>query len=289
MSVMPPKAEVETRGADVRYVPIGDIGLPKHGVSTRELIRGCYSKSTLGVNRACYHFVNEFCVGNPMSKNLLAVATSILFSASAFAADLPRDVAITAPLVDETGGHDWSGFYLGLHAGYSSLDPNSPDISLIQPDSDGFSGGGHVGFNYMLSEMFLLGIEGDFSFTDLDATALCDNPIWDCNAGADWTATIRARAGVHYNNLLIYATGGAAFIDYNGYTQDGGFFPDSETLTGWTAGGGVEFAWGNNLIFGVEALYMDFESANMQYDLPYPVEPDLWTVRGRVSYMFGGM
>ena len=44
---------------------------------------------------------------------------------------------------------------------------------------------------------------------------------------SDWFGTLRARAGVAFDRVLIYATGGLAYTDNN---------------TGWVAGGGVEWA-----------------------------------------------
>src|SRR6185437_7604937 len=70
-----------------------------------------------------------------------------------------------------------------------------------------------------------------------------------------WDASARARLGyLVMPNVLIYATGGAAWLDVKttsncdtgpiGGCQHGGLTPavisQSKTLTGWTIGGGLE-------------------------------------------------
>ena len=67
---------------------------------------------------------------------------------------------------------------------------------------------------------------------------------------SDWFGTVRARAGVAFDRVLIYATGGLAYSDDN---------------TGWVAGGGVEWAlpvnwFGSSAVtFGVEGLWIGFD------------------------------
>ena len=68
---------------------------------------------------------------------------------------------------------------------------------------------------------------------------------------SDWFGTLRARAGVAFDRVLIYATGGLAYTDNN---------------TGWVAGGGVEWAlpvnwFGSSAVtFGLEGLWLSVES-----------------------------
>ena len=67
---------------------------------------------------------------------------------------------------------------------------------------------------------------------------------------SDWFGTVRARAGVAFDRVLIYATGGLAYTDDN---------------TGWVAGGGVEWAlpvnwFGSSAVtFGLEGLWLSFD------------------------------
>ena len=146
-------------------------------------------------------------------------------------------------------------------------------------------GGGQVGYNYMFSPMFLLGAETDFQ---------------GASGNLEWLGTVRGRIGVvPFNpNLLIYGTGGFAY----GQTHDqfnngffGGFGPfggpffvpgvttpgvapfgglglaglaflnnnnNNQVKTGWTAGGGVEWAFTPNLSAKIEYLYVQLYNNN---------------------------
>ena len=80
-----------------------------------------------------------------------------------------------------------------------------------------------------------------------------------------WLATARARLGYAADRWLIYVTGGGAWggIDYTmGPTFPGLFSPTtfSHTSSGWTAGGGVEYAFTNNWTGRIEYLYYDLDS-----------------------------
>ena len=98
----------------------------------------------------------------------------------------------------------------------------------------GFMGGGQIGFNYLWGNI-LLGVEGDFHGTDLEAqsgfeqtktrTFIEDETIQTTTIVADinlksvrrietdWLASARARVGWTRGCLLLYATGGVAFAD----------------------------------------------------------------------------
>jgi len=212
-------------------------------------------------------------------KKLFTSAVSIVALISVSSAVQAAD---PAPIAST---YDWSGFYAGANIGVSSLDPNI--LVLVQPKSSGIMGGGQVGYNFQIDNL-VFGLEGDFSATDLNKSRPCTNPTWTCNAGADWTASVRARVGWAADRFLIFGTGGVAFLDYNGYTQSPVpvRFPDSKTFTGWTAGGGIEYGWTDNIIFGAEASYAQFPRKIMAYDIPYSVKPDLFTARVRASFKF---
>jgi outer membrane immunogenic protein len=114
---------------------------------------------------------------------------------------------------------------------------------------------------------------------------------------SDWFATVRGRLGYAWDRLLIYATGGVAFRDNNNndrnffgfgngitsgaslvgtgfYRTAGaaavgatvvpsntfGFFNDrNNNDVGWTVGGGLEYAFTNNLTAKIEGLYVSFD------------------------------
>ncbi len=87
----------------------------------------------------------------------------------------------------------------------------------------------------------------------------------NAHASLDWLGTTRARVGfvaTPDNRLMFYGTGGVAygggsdhsnFFDFNNSFGWGG--SNSASRVGWTIGGGVEYAWTNNIILGAEYLY----------------------------------
>jgi len=115
----------------------------------------------------------------------------------------------------------------------------------------------------------------------------------------EWFGTVRGRLGYAVDRLLIYATGGAAFTDRDNGDDFGGFgfgagIPNGASLVGtgfyvtnataaagslvaptntgfgffndrddnnwgWTVGGGIEYAFTNNLTLKIEGLYVNFE------------------------------
>ena len=65
----------------------------------------------------------------------------------------------------------WSGFYIGAHVGYGEAyydgywDGSSDDYDPSDLDLAGIVGGLHAGFNHQMDAL-VLGVEGDFTFTD---------------------------------------------------------------------------------------------------------------------------
>ena len=85
-------------------------------------------------------------------------------------------------------------------------------------------------------------------------------------ADVQWMGTARLRLGYAFDQSLLYATGGLAFggvsaasgsIGTDGSTIDTFAGGVSSTRTGWTAGGGYEFALGDDWSTRIEALYYD--------------------------------
>ena len=210
-----------------------------------------------------------------MKNMLLTGALALLVSSQVIAAKADEGAA----------GPQWSGIYTGFHLGGAEVMPNSSAANLIQPDASGPIGGVHVGFNFPINENFLIGLEGDFTGYAFDDTVPCFNAAFNCTTDPNWNSSVRARVGGTFGGFHIYGTGGLALLSYSGSTFTAGvLFRDREIVAGWTAGGGVEFQpFGDGLVLGVEALYSEFESATLQYDIPYTVKPESIAVRARVS------
>jgi outer membrane immunogenic protein len=195
--------------------------------------------------------------------HILVSGIALVMSGSlALSADLP------APIPEEPVDtqYDWSGFYLGLHLGYSwsqadiiSALPNNPG-SL---DLDGWFGGAQIGWNWHLSNV-VVGIEGDISGSDIKRSTVLDpgGPgSSTLSSKLDYIGTIRGRIGLPMDNWLFFATGGAAF----GHTKNSitnlfgccTIHSNGNTHWGWTLGGGVEWAVSEHVTLKTEYRYMD--------------------------------
>lgn len=236
-------------------------------------------------------------------KRILAViaATGLLGGAgTATAADLSPHSYTKAMPVDP--GYNWSGFYIGLNAGYgtgsapTSLDLNPVEQLLIRPGVDnplpatlhpeGFGGGGQAGFNFQ-SGSIVTGIEADLNYANLRKTdtatgAPMGGGILSTTVATslDWFGTVRARLGVlPVNNVLLYATGGLAYGDVR-TTTIGSNLPaincvgihvyctagtTSGISVGWTAGGGIEYGFARNWTLKAEYLYLDLGNRSVTF------------------------
>ncbi len=155
----------------------------------------------------------------------------------------------------------------------------------------GTIGGAQAGYNWQVGT-FVLGVETDLQGSKIGGsktnTSLLHNDGTGFNPGTyasqqqdlDWLGTLRARAGVLVApSLLTYVTGGLAYgkVSYSSIvvsTNSGSTFATSEsdTKTGWTVGGGIEWAIDRNWSLKGEYLYYDLGDITMVAD-PSPANP----------------
>jgi len=209
-----------------------------------------------------------------MKKILLASVALFGFAGAAAAADLLMRAAPPAPIIAAAPIFTWTGFYVGVNAGFGWSDDDFDSVDLADDDNDGgFVGGAQVGYNYQIGS-FVVGLEGDIQYADFggDDRFDFDNDgiVDDDFNNSDWFGTVRARAGVAFDRALIYATGGFAFAD---------------DANGWTVGGGVEYAFTNNLSAKIEGLYVNLDNDD---DFPgFDGETDFGVVRAGLNFRFG--
>jgi len=217
-------------------------------------------------------------------------AACLLISAKSFAADLP----VKAPLPFE---YDWTGFYIGGHVGLATGNsnftanatvPGAPPVagslSMYQsPDAFYESGswlmGVQGGYNYMLHNRVVLGVEADATFpTFQDLSGLSTGGITNFTSPTLGAATysetmlssgtVRARIGYAPGNWLFYATGGFAWT-YNSQdlTQLGPGVDESRLLWrfGWAAGVGVEVPIAPSWTLKAEYLWTGFPNQTVNY------------------------
>ncbi|MEN3931253.1 outer membrane protein [Microvirga sp. W0021] len=253
-----------------------------------------------------------------MKKILLAgAALAVLAVGTASAADLPS--RRTAPPAYIPPVFTWTGFYVGLNAGYAFNGDNklkNLNFNGYYPDSFGatdksddgsFTGGGQIGYNYQMGS-FVIGLEADFNYIDLKrestsynytAAGLAYDELRGQNK-VEWFGTVRPRVGfTPVDRLLVFVTGGlaygsvktsAAYSDFaTGYTLSGS---KSDTRVGWTVGAGLEYAITDNFTVKGEYAYVDLGDKRRIWtdinanQLSTKESTDFHVVRAGVNYKF---
>lgn len=216
-----------------------------------------------------------------MKKYLLAsvAALGIIAAGAASAADLPSRKGPVAAPVYIPPVFTWTGFYVGANAGYGWGNVNTNTFTSVG-DLDGFVGGGQIGYNYQMGQ-FVLGLEADIQGADLSSG---DNVIGS-RIKTDYFGTVRARVGVAFDRFMPYVTGGWAYGNVKTSIPAFGISSDNSHTNGWALGGGIEYAITNNLIAGVEYLYVDLGEKRVT-GLVDKVGTDFSVVRARLSYKF---
>jgi len=222
-----------------------------------------------------------------LTRVLLSSAAVIMMAGAAHAADLV--VYEPEPMAVMPSAHDWSGAYVGVSAGFGMgtvdwtgdayLDDVMVDSNEGSYDISGWLLGAQAGAN-MQMDNFVLGIEGDISWTNLagegDAIDPNDATPTVPSGSIDWLATLRGRAGVAFDNVLVYGTAGLAYgagsielTNLDGADDDR---TADITAPGWVAGMGVEVALDDNLSIKGEYTYTSLTMDEVQFGDVLPAD-----------------
>jgi outer membrane immunogenic protein len=213
---------------------------------------------------------------------------------------------------DANGGQSGvSGYYDPRYA-VGVATPNFPTTSnlFFLPNGNtlgsqgGVVGGAQAGYNFQFNQ-FLIGAETDFQGTSLSGgggnapltlfPAFYNNPlnnqflapigaITAANISLPWFGTVRGRVGYLFTpTFLVYGTAGFAYGDVQAWGL-------SNTRTGWTAGGGVEWMFAPHWSAKAEYLYVDLDSngttGNFGWTWGNHFHPQINVVRAGINYHF---
>jgi outer membrane immunogenic protein len=195
----------------------------------------------------------------------------------------------------------WQGFYLGAHVGgawtnvdvgrTTYFDAPTPPVppTLINVDrrlnGDAVFGGFTAGYNWQGDNCcFVYGLELDLGgFRDNESKSITVGPVvaplettrFFFGDHGGFYGDITGRLGYSLNNnVLLYGKGGFAWLNNSFHvgavltTATGTVLTASSTtgrenvLTGWTAGGGIEYKYDQNWSVKVEYLFFDFGRPN---------------------------
>jgi outer membrane immunogenic protein len=212
-----------------------------------------------------------------MKRMLFAGALMLAASGPTLAADLPpsmppppppRAPAAYVPVVQPF--YNWGGVYFGLNAGYGFGKSNWTGFTAGDTgnfDLNGALVGGTLGANFQ-SGAFVFGIEGDGDWSNIKGSSSSTNLVCaSCQTSNNWLATLRARAGVAWDRVLLFATAGGAGGNVKATvpTPAPGLLTAGSSSTeefGWAAGAGIEFGITENVTAKFDYLYIDLQKGS---------------------------
>ncbi|MHC1948856.1 porin family protein [Bradyrhizobium sp. UFLA06-06] len=235
-----------------------------------------------------------------MKKLIIGAGFAAVSSTCAFAADLPMQTYKSAPVAAQV--YNWTGLYVGVNGGYGwgTQDPLTLVSGRFDRASFDISGGmfgGTMGAQIQQGYV-VIGLEGDLDWANVKGNGIISPAIAGIGQGITLNiasnisavGTARARVGVAVNNLLLYVTGGAAFVksNANGTSIAGvacgtlGVLPNC-TASAWrpgiVAGLGIEYGFTPNWSLKGEYLYTQVVGTGVSTD-------KLNTFRGGINYRF---
>ena len=216
-------------------------------------------------------------------KRLLLVGAALSVATAASAADMQARPYSKAPPAAVVAAYNWSGFYIGAMGGYGWDSGNS---------SGGF-GGGTIGYNWQFpGSQFVFGIE-----VDAAGAGIKDSLTADIGGGILATeelkinsfGSVTGRAGFAMDAALIYAKGGFAWANRkDSISAFGMTISDSQSHTGYTLGGGLEYLFTPNWSAKGEYMFTSLGSKtyNLGGDLFDSGTIDFHTIKVGVNYHF---
>jgi outer membrane immunogenic protein len=183
--------------------------------------------------------------------------TSIAALVSANAADLAVKAPVyKAPIVVP---FSWTGFYAGIQGGGGWGRESWQDNNLA-PDFSANGGifGGQAGYRYQMGQ-FVFGVEGAGAWaglTDTVSTTTGAAPSETFKVQSLYSAT--GQVGLAFDRWLPYVKGGWGGASTNlSFQNTLATASQSQSSSGWVAGGGLDYAITNNIIVGVEYDHYD--------------------------------
>jgi outer membrane immunogenic protein len=170
-------------------------------------------------------------------------------------------ISASAPAMAQRSIYQWTGCYIGVSGG-GTWGEAETDFNRVTPN--GFIGGGQFGCDYQAPSNWVIGLQGEFNWADAQdrrMTGVLDLDTLDTRV--NWFASATARFGYASGPWLLYGKGGAAWVR-DAFKNFGNFFilsfdyNGSGTLSGWTAGVGVEYALAPNWSINFGYDYYDF-------------------------------
>ena len=187
---------------------------------------------------------------------LTAAAAFGLFGAgAASAADLPAPMApsTASPIYSPAPAFNWGGLHIGVQGGYGWGTSDESTFGNNTSPTGGF-GGANIGYDWAIHNNWILGVEADANIGDLNDSVVPAFGPSSIEQKLDYFGTVRGRIGYALGDNLLYGTGGWAWGHGVRSASGGGLTSDSQSLSGWTAGAGIEHAFSSNVVGRLQYL-----------------------------------
>lgn len=184
---------------------------------------------------------------------LAGLGLMALFALPAHAADRARQRPQEWPAYSAPRAYNWNGFYVGAHAGgafdrFNGVSKKSRNEILL---------GGQVGYNVQMGTM-LFGLESDLSMNGFGKGSKRGGGT---SADMRYVSTLKARAGLAFDRVLVYGLAGAA---YGSLKVSNGPISKDKSKLGYVVGAGAEYGITDNLSAKVEYNYVSLGKDNFQ-------------------------
>lgn len=238
------------------------------------------------------------------SIGIIAAVSVALMSSGALASDIYGKGESLKDGTASASGVNWTGFYAGIHGGWSDWSFERPDDKTSpSQDIEGYFGGAQLGYDIQLPGGIVIGAVADAAIGDLASDTYKDGTYLTVNSEIDAFGTVRGRIGYSLGRFLPYVTGGAAWMAgsttencpagaLGGHCKSAGEYSETDNFSRWglAYGGGIEMKVFGNVTAFAEYLRLDFDAEKhdlgaKSWDREIEID-DIDVIRAGLNYRF---
>ena len=218
-------------------------------------------------------------------KKIVAAVLLASVATAALAADLPSRKTAPAPApVYVAPAFSWTGFYAGVNGAYGWSNFRGAGGNVFAGPSGGMLGG-TVGYNYQIGQ-FVVGAEDNLDWADLTKGRTLAGGI-STSSRVNGFNTAFVRGGLAIDRALLFVEGGLSSANIRNRITDPAL-PGALSQSGWSngygLGGGVEYAFTNNI-----SLRADYVFSHLQNKTYFSGTPDVVKTGLNVSQIRAGL
>lgn len=177
-----------------------------------------------------------------------------VLAACAHAPAAAQDFSFLYPATDaQLGPISKTGFIINPDIDYSKLTFTGNGSKQLK-EAKGFRAGVELGYDFQVGNV-MLGIMGSITYADIDGKEKSGSATL-LRTNMNYLGTMSGRLGYLFDRWMVYGTAGVAFAGLEIENRSIGLKSSSD-LTGWVAGGGVEYAYNKSITFRGEYTRID--------------------------------